>query len=1506
MYYPGMYNTDYYNDSEPIDGKNYYGQGRTLASVSAGGWYNIKQIINLGTPSSTYEGGNGWVEGYIDGDLKVRQEGLWLRKTSGVKLDRIFFSNFFGGSGIEAQANTYMQFDNFYVYADSVSVDTSSTTQTTAVSELTYADVTEISDVNIRYSSTLSDSVIDYYTYRGYIGFTGYEFDQVDTLYVVYSNGGSQGPRIRFLKDHWDYWTPQGTHINIWEVPFTGSYEVFDTATVVLGSQLNGVEDLYLTTDGTYVDIYKIYFSETTILPSGGDTTTYADIINDDFTYTNGSLSGEANWSSSVNDYTISSNQVYPTNSNNNGVYYSGVNVPSDQWAQVEIAGSVNSVRNGVGVRMSSNNYYGLHIDTDTWYFGKLLNGSWNTFQSGSHTTQVGDSLKIESVGTTIKAFINGSLVASHTDESHSTGQPGLTGYNSNASSLVDNFKADSISSSDTVSSVNQTHMSWGTLANQQKFVMPENASTGDSIEIFYKNFTYTNDVAFSLVSADDAFAINPNTGMLYVANSSNIDVGDHNITVQVTNTESENYYGLIKVIGTDSCVFVDPSAGSGGTGAKASPYDSWNDVTTFQAGYGYFQKRGTTESSNPLNIDNDRGTASNYIWIGSYGTGDRPVIDGTNFSSSPAVRFNTYQGSGAQYVNVIGLKVQDCEGFEIETASDHYDLNIYNCEATFCVDNANIYIKPSMSEFHNPNLGLYNIQSYTSDGRHGVKAHRDVEIINGLAYNNSGSRHGFSVSDKCTLTYVYSVNNQGSGIELQGDSITVERSFAGYDSDYPGWTGNWQGILHDQDATGDGWENLVVKHSDVSNNRNNGIAVNNTNTYIIQNVNTSNNAASGISIYGTSNNGTLDTITVDSEGTDGISISGSASDVTADEITITNSGSYGLDVSTSGNNIIFTNTSFANNTSGDINDAHTGTNFYVNGVEYTAVDLGPTRIYPQTYGFGTETRGAFASVTDPEILIVDTLYAGNLQTGTNRGSFEWAIAQNYPRVIVFEVGGIIDYETTNTAAFDIDNDYVSIYGATAPSPGITLRGVQFAVRKTATNVFVSHIAIRFGDKVRPDGTASAADAVMLGGTSSTYISSNIVFKNCSFSWSQDEMVSIINAHDVTFTECIFADPLYYSNHVVELDGDANGDAGRPEGHPLGFLGYVNDGSIRNNYNHAFYKNANLFMGGRMPRFSMDSIIWANNYGYGHPVDPTEFDGSHDVIMFWSNAFYPTPGRASNTNLNKVVDYHYDAATTWFMNDDQQCVDCPSATSIYDMVLTGHSQSAFEGQLNTDINQLPSHWGVQNLSLWTSSELKTKLQEIAGIRPWDRDYIDSVIIERWNADQYNFINSPDALPARAYNMGPYTNYAGHWWSPINNLGDMELGYDFSSDPQTFSVNGTSITLNTNLTSAQQVVDELNNQLPAGTEAIIHPHSLSYWIIIQTTAAGSSEQIVISADIPPLGIPAGTYSGLDSPYGNYMSHYTSTKTTHTIPLNPTSDDDGDGWTNIEEWVYEFEL
>lgn len=75
------------------------------------------------------------------------------------------------------------------------------------------------------------------------------------------------------------------------------------------------------------------------------------------------------------------------------------------------------------------------------------------------------------------------------------------------------------------------------------------------------------------------------------------------------------------------SQVYIDPSASASGDGRIESPYKFWSEVV-FKPDTAYFQKKGTVAREQI--IINASGTESLPLLIGSYGTGNQPVILGS------------------------------------------------------------------------------------------------------------------------------------------------------------------------------------------------------------------------------------------------------------------------------------------------------------------------------------------------------------------------------------------------------------------------------------------------------------------------------------------------------------------------------------------------------------------------------------------------------------------------------------------------------------------------------------------------------------------------------------------------------------------------------------------------------------------------------------------------------------------------------------------------------------
>ncbi len=98
------------------------------------------------------------------------------------------------------------------------------------------------------------------------------------------------------------------------------------------------------------------------------------------------------------------------------------------------------------------------------------------------------------------------------------------------------------------------------------------------------------------------------------------------------SDSKSENKGGTTKT-GTQNTnsIYIDPDVALTGDGSQSSPYKTWAEVT-FQAGYQYLQKKGTT-AREQITI-NASGTSGSIIKVGAYGSGADPIIRGSEIEA--------------------------------------------------------------------------------------------------------------------------------------------------------------------------------------------------------------------------------------------------------------------------------------------------------------------------------------------------------------------------------------------------------------------------------------------------------------------------------------------------------------------------------------------------------------------------------------------------------------------------------------------------------------------------------------------------------------------------------------------------------------------------------------------------------------------------------------------------------------------------------------------------------
>src|SRR5690606_26207994 len=113
----------------------------------------------------------------------------------------------------------------------------------------------------------------------------------------------------------------------------------------------------------------------------------------------------------------------------------------------------------------------------------------------------------------------------------------------------------------------------------------------------------------------------------------------------------------------------------------------------------------------------------------------------------------------------------------------------------------------------------------------------------------------------------------------------------------------------------------------------------------------------------------------------------------------------------------------------------------------------------PGAVGFGTNTPAGRGG----------SVYRVTNLNNSGSGSLRYGLESvTGPRVIIFDVSGVIDLQSDLVIRDDSVGDYgnVTVAGQTAPYPGITLKGGGIDIR--SHDVLIQHIAIRPGNGITP------------------------------------------------------------------------------------------------------------------------------------------------------------------------------------------------------------------------------------------------------------------------------------------------------------------------------------------------------------------------------------------------------------------------------------------------------
>lgn len=218
---------------------------------------------------------------------------------------------------------------------------------------------------------------------------------------------------------------------------------------------------------------------------------------------------------------------------------------------------------------------------------------------------------------------------------------------------------------------------------------------------------------------------------------------------------------------------------------------------------------------------------------------------------------------------------------------------------------------------------------------------------------------------------------------------------------------------------------------------------------------------------------------------------------------------------------------------------------------------------FPGAQGWAAHTPGGRGG----QVIRVTTLAA------SGPGSFAEALATPGPRIVVFEVGGVIDLDMKELR---ITEPFLTIAGQTAPQPGITV--IKGGLTIATHDVVVRHLRVRPGDGLRPKWSGDIDAITTVRGAR------DVIVDHCSLTWATDENLSASSTRFLGESEKAWMEAasrrITYSNNII-AEGLANATHAKGE-HSKGSLihDHVNDILIVGNlYAHNYERNP-LFKGG--------------------------------------------------------------------------------------------------------------------------------------------------------------------------------------------------------------------------------------------------------------------------------------------------------------------------------------
>ncbi|HEY4370146.1 MAG TPA: hypothetical protein VGN07_23140 [Steroidobacteraceae bacterium] len=396
-----------------------------------------------------------------------------------------------------------------------------------------------------------------------------------------------------------------------------------------------------------------------------------------------------------------------------------------------------------------------------------------------------------------------------------------------------------------------------------------------------------------------------------------------------------------------------------------------------------------------------------------------------------------------------------------------------------------------------------------------------------------------------------------------------------------------------------------------------------------------------------------------------------------------------------------------------------------------------PQPAFPGALGWAANTVGGRGG----KIIRVTTL------APTGPGSLSAALDADGPRIVVFEVGGVIDFARRE---IKITKPFLTVAGQTAPSPGITL--IRTGIDVGTHDVILQHIRVRTGTAGAPKRLGWEPDAFST--VSGAY---NIIVDHCSMTWAIDENLSASGArftgktpddwrkgtsHNITFSNNIIAEGLAHATH-------SKGE------HSKGSLIHDNVSNILiigNLYAHNYERNP-LFKGG-VRGMVINNLIY----------DPGPRAVHYNLIpQEWGDHAYQTGQltlignvmRAGPSTPNDVALFMLGGSgDIEFYEEDNIAVDRVGKP----LEKTGRYTTSKAAILPMAKPSLP-----QGVTPLLSVDVQDAVIRNAGARPWDRDHVDARIVADTIEGRGEIIDSEEDVGGYPQQLGTQQAFDEKEW-----------------------------------------------------------------------------------------------------------------------------------------------